>query len=198
MSASPVTVVAEIHGFSEPDAEPVPWSAGLEYVVTADTFWLSTVRPDGRPHVAPLTAVWHGDAIWFSTGPEERKAKNLARNSSCILTAGCSDLAEGALDVVLEGVAEQITNDAELRPVAEAHGRSTAGRPGITWSATAHSRIGVWRAARLCSGSGPSGAWGSARATPSARRLGGSSGECVREAAAAGAGGDRRAGRLRQ
>lgn len=114
-------VIAEIHGFSVPGAEPVPWSAGLEHVVTADTFWLSTVRPDGRPHVTPLTAVWHGDALWFSTGPEERKAQNLRRNPSCVLTAGCSDLAEGALDVVLEGVAEQITNDAELRPVAEAH-----------------------------------------------------------------------------
>jgi hypothetical protein len=38
-------------------------------------------------------------------------------------TAGCSHLAGGALDVVLEGVAEQVTDDAELRPVAEAHGR---------------------------------------------------------------------------
>jgi PPOX class probable F420-dependent enzyme len=123
MSTPPVKVIAEIHGFSEPVAKPIPWSVGLEYVVTAGTFWLSTVRPDGRPHVAPLTAVWHGDAIWFSTGPEERKAKNLRRNPSCILTAGCSDLAEGALDVVLEGSAEQVTNDAELRPIAEAHGR---------------------------------------------------------------------------
>jgi len=121
MSTSSVKVVAEIHGFSAPGAEPVPWSVGLDQVITADTFWLSTVRPDGRPHVTPLTAVWHSDAIWFSTGPQERKAKNLGQNPSCILTTGCSDLAEGALDVVLEGVAEQVTVDAELRPVAEAH-----------------------------------------------------------------------------
>jgi hypothetical protein len=56
MSTSPVQVIAEIRGFSDPGAEPVPWSAGLEHVVAADTFWLSTVRPDGRPHVAPLIA----------------------------------------------------------------------------------------------------------------------------------------------
>jgi hypothetical protein len=122
MSTPSVKVIAEIHGFSVPDAEPVPWSAGLEHVVTADTYWLSTVRPDGRPHVTPLIAVWHDDALWFSTGPEERKAKNLGRNPSCILTTGCSDLAEGALDVVIEGTAEQVTNDAELRPIAEAFG----------------------------------------------------------------------------
>jgi hypothetical protein len=123
MSESPVTVTAEIHGFSVPDAEPVPWSAGLERFMTADTFWLSTVRPDGRPHVTPLIAVWHRDAAWFTTGAEERKAKNLGRNPSCVLTTGRSDLADGALDVILEGVAERVTDDAELRPVAEAFAR---------------------------------------------------------------------------
>jgi hypothetical protein len=34
MSRSPVNVVAEIHGFSEPGAEPTAWLAGLEHVVT--------------------------------------------------------------------------------------------------------------------------------------------------------------------
>ncbi|HEY1515708.1 MAG TPA: pyridoxamine 5'-phosphate oxidase family protein [Solirubrobacteraceae bacterium] len=93
-------VAAEIHGFSEPDATPTPWAAGLEQLRAADTFWLSTVRPDGRPHVTPLTAVWHAGALWFATGPEERKARNLAENPSCVLTTGRSDLVEGAPDVV--------------------------------------------------------------------------------------------------
>ena len=47
---------AEIHGFSEPDATPTPWAEGLEVLRAADTYWLSTVRPDGRPHVTPLIA----------------------------------------------------------------------------------------------------------------------------------------------
>jgi hypothetical protein len=64
--------------------------------------------------------VWHGEAIWFATGPDERKAKNLAENSSCVLTTGRSDLVDGALDVVLEGKAEQVTVDAELEPIAAA------------------------------------------------------------------------------
>lgn len=113
-------VTAEIHGFSHPDATPTPWSVALEQLIDADTFWLSTVRPDGRPHVTPLIALWHGDAIWFTTGPDERKAKNLAENSSCVLTTGRSDLADGGLDIVLEGAAEQVTDAAELEPIAEA------------------------------------------------------------------------------
>ena len=116
----PDDVIAEIHGFSDPDATPTPWLAGLEQVIAADTFWLSTTRPDGRPHATPLIAVWHGEAIWFSTGPEERKAKNLAENPWCVITTGRSDLVAGALDVVLEGKAEQVTVDAELEPIAAA------------------------------------------------------------------------------
>lgn len=118
-------VIAEIHGFSEPNATPTSWTAGLEQLSTADTFWLSTVRPDGRPHVTPLIAVWHADALWFVTGPDERKAANLAANpmcalTMCALTTGRSDLAEGALDVVLEGQAEQVNDEAELELVATA------------------------------------------------------------------------------
>ena len=122
-------VTAEIHGFSEADATPTPWGVGLEQLRAADTFWLSTVRPDGRPHVTPLIAVWHAEALWFATGPEERKAKNLAENPSCVLTTGRSDLAEGALDVVLEGQAEQVSDDTELEPVATAFADKYAGGP---------------------------------------------------------------------
>jgi hypothetical protein len=127
MAADDVT--AEIHGFSEPDATPTPWAAGLEQLRAADTYWLSSVRPDGRPHVTPLIAVWHAGALWFATGSEERKARNLAENPSCVMTTGRSDLAEGALDVVLEGRAEEVTDDAELAPVATAFAGKYPGGP---------------------------------------------------------------------
>jgi len=113
-------VSTEIHGFSQPGAVPTPWPVAQEQITAAETFWISTVRPGGRPHVTPLIAVWHDDAIWFATGPDERKALNLARNLSVVLTTGQSDLVAGALDIVLEGVAEQVTDDAELEPVAAA------------------------------------------------------------------------------
>jgi hypothetical protein len=120
MEHVPADVTAEIHGYSHPDATPTPWEVGRAQVAGADTFWISTVRPDGRPHVTPLIAVWHDEAIWFTTGPEERKARNLSHNAACILTTGRSDLSDGGLDVVLEGAAEQVTDDADLQPVADA------------------------------------------------------------------------------
>lgn len=112
-------VSAEIHGFSQPGALPTPWEVGCAQLAAADTFWLSTVRPGGAPHVTPLIAVWEQDALWFATGEDEIKAHNLVRNPACVLTTGASDLADGALDIVLEGEAELVADGApELGAIA--------------------------------------------------------------------------------
>ena len=83
-------------------------------------YWISTVRPDGRPHVTPLLAVRLDGARYFCTGPVERKAKNLARNPHCILTTGCNAFGEG-LGLVVEGDAVRLTDGAGLRRVADAY-----------------------------------------------------------------------------
>ena len=83
----------------------------------AEIWWLSTVRPDGRPHVTPLLAVWLDGALHFCTGPDERKARNLAANPSCVLTTGRNDLHAGT-DLILEGEAARVTDDERLRAIA--------------------------------------------------------------------------------
>jgi pyridoxine/pyridoxamine 5'-phosphate oxidase len=106
--------------FSSPEASATDWTEGRERVEAAELFWLSTVRPDGRPHVTPLIAVWLDGAAYFCTGADERKAKNLAQNPHCILTTGCNQLHEG-LDVVIEGDAERVGDDTKLERVAAAY-----------------------------------------------------------------------------
>ena len=107
--------------FSSPDAEaPTPWSETEAALERAGVYWLSTVRPDGRPHVTPLIAVWAGDALYFCTGPEERKAKNLESNAACTLTTGDNRLDQG-MDVVLEGDAVGVKDDATLERIAAAY-----------------------------------------------------------------------------
>jgi pyridoxine/pyridoxamine 5'-phosphate oxidase len=106
--------------FSSPNATPTDWTDGRERIEEAELFWLSTVRPDGRPHVTPLISVWLDGAAYFCTGSSERKAKNLAQNPNCILTTGCNLLEEG-LDVVIEGEAERVTDDAKLTRIADAY-----------------------------------------------------------------------------
>ncbi len=107
--------------YSSQGAEATAWSAAVGGMSEAEIFWLATVRPDGRPHVTPLLAVWADDALHFTTGPGERKAKNLAANPHCALTtstAGGNDLHVG-LDVVVEGEVERVEDEATLRRLAE-------------------------------------------------------------------------------
>lgn len=116
-AASPTTELDT--RFSSPDAAARPWADATAQLATAQTSWLTTVRPDGRPHVTPLIAVWHEGAMYFCTGETERKARNIAHNAHCILTTGCNDFA--GLDVVVEGEAARVRDEALLRRVAEAY-----------------------------------------------------------------------------
>lgn len=104
--------------FSSANATARPWADALAILETAETFWLSTVRPDGRPHVATLLAVWLDGAMHICTGVTERKAKNLAGNPRVVLTTGCNT--QTGLDVVVEGKAVPLTDDATLQRLADA------------------------------------------------------------------------------
>lgn len=104
-------------GFSDPGARPTPWEDVAGVLESAELFWISTVRTDGRPHVTPLPAVWHDGTLYFCTGPAEQKAVNLRTNDHCALTTGANRWKAG-LDVVVEGRAERITDDALLRTLA--------------------------------------------------------------------------------
>jgi general stress protein 26 len=114
--------VAELHEqFSSKGATATSWAEARQHLEKAEVFWLSTVRPDGRPHVTPMVSVWLDGALYFSTGPTERKAQNLAQNSHCIITTGCNSLSEG-LDLVIEGDAAMVTDHATLERVADKFG----------------------------------------------------------------------------
>src|SRR4051794_4373756 len=111
--------VTELHSqYSSPGATPTAWADARSGLEQAEIFWLSTVRPDGRPHVTPLLAVWLDDALYFTTGPAERKAQNLAHNAHCVLTTGCNALGEG-LDLVVEGDAIRVSDEALLQRLAD-------------------------------------------------------------------------------
>ena len=104
--------------FSSPGATALPWTEAEDHLRKADIFWVSTVRPEGRPHVVPLIAVWLNGSLYFATGDGERKAKNLEKNNQVSITTGCNDLDEG-LDIVVEGRAMPVTDDAKLPRVVE-------------------------------------------------------------------------------
>jgi nitroimidazol reductase NimA-like FMN-containing flavoprotein (pyridoxamine 5'-phosphate oxidase superfamily) len=100
--------------FSSPDATPTPWVEATKEVEQAGICWLSTVRPDGRPHVTPLASIWLDGAFYFCTGSSERKTLNLLQNPHVVVTTG-SNAFENGLDVVIEGDAVRVTDEAKLQ-----------------------------------------------------------------------------------
>jgi len=105
--------------FSDPSATATPWPEARERLAAAPTCWLTTVRPDGRPHVTPIAAIWLDDALSFTTGITERKARNLEANTAVVVTTGTSGF-EG-LDVVVEGQAVRLVDPSRLRRLADAY-----------------------------------------------------------------------------
>jgi nitroimidazol reductase NimA-like FMN-containing flavoprotein (pyridoxamine 5'-phosphate oxidase superfamily) len=122
--------------FSSENATPTSWAEARDHVEQAEVYWLSTVRPEGRPHVTPLIAVWLDGALYFCTGERERKAKNLAHNSHCVITTGCNTLNEEGLDLVVEGDAVRVSDEARLQRVADAY----VAKYGQAWHFTVRDR----------------------------------------------------------
>jgi len=133
---TPVTTLDQ--EYSDPAAVATAWEETARVLETAELFWVSTVRADGRPHVTPVVAVWFAGAVWFSTGADEQKFANLAANPQVVLTTGCNRWDQG-LDVVVEGDAVRITDDTVLARTAAAFTSKWDGR----WQFTA--RDGCFR-----------------------------------------------------
>ena len=100
-----------------------PWSLAEERLRNPErprTYWLATVGSNGAPHVMPLIAVWLDDALYFLSGNDTQKGRNLAHEPRCVVATGSTTLP--SLDLILEGEAERITDEPTLRSVVEAYG----------------------------------------------------------------------------
>lgn len=113
--------------FSDPDTEPTSWHDTVVALESAQLAWITTVRSDGRPHVTPLVAIWHDDAFYFATGPDEQKSVNLRHGTAVALTTGSNDWDRG-LDVVVEGHARRVTDRSLLEQLAAEWARKWDGR----------------------------------------------------------------------
>jgi hypothetical protein len=89
------------------------------------TYWLSTVRPDGRPHAVPVWGVLLVDRMHFGGGRATRKARNLAENPSVVLhTESADDV------VILEGTAAEVTDRDRQGAIDDAYGAKYGIRHG--------------------------------------------------------------------
>ena len=70
---------------------------------TEPIIWLSTVRPDGRPHLVPVWYLWDRQTILFFSQPRAQKVRNLLHRNQVVLALNADD--EGEDVVIVEGEA---------------------------------------------------------------------------------------------
>ena len=101
--------------------DSIPWSTATEALEATDaqkeTPFLATTRPDGRPHVAGIGALWIDGKFYFVSGAKTRKSQNLAENPNCAISVSLKEI-----DLVVEGTASKVTHDETLHHVAERYG----------------------------------------------------------------------------
>ena len=145
MDTEPTTVAAtRIQGFLE--REPV--------------VWLSTVRPDGAPHLVPIWFWWDGEALLVFSKPGAQKVRNLRAHPSVMLALGD---AEDDFDVGLMRGRAEILDQPTRDVMPAAHLAKYAGRMATMGSAPRSTR----RPTPRSSGSSPTS---SCRGTAGPRR----------------------------
>jgi general stress protein 26 len=126
-SSMPMIDTALDPRFSASSAPPTPWEQTRKILEDAEVSWISTVRDDGRPHVTPLVTVWLDGALYFTSGPDEQKVRNLDSNPAVVITTGTSRWDDGT-DVTVEGLAHRVVDGELLERLASAWRRRWDGR----------------------------------------------------------------------
>ena len=117
---NPSRMTSPGYGFENSTSRPgarFPWSRVEEALAGARNYWIATVTPEGRPHAAPVWAIWLNSRVYFSTGKESRKGRNLASNPHATVHVETPD---GSV-VIVEGRAEELSDEAKLKPVWNAY-----------------------------------------------------------------------------
>jgi PPOX class probable F420-dependent enzyme len=79
---------------------------------------VATVGRRGMPHLVPVCHVLHGGKIYFASGDDGRKVKNLMENPRVTVTIDCySDAWAGLRGVMLQGTAKLIEGGPRFRRI---------------------------------------------------------------------------------
>ena len=81
------------------------WAWAIERLEQAPVYWVSTTRPDGRPHAMPTWGAWVDGAFWMEGGDRTRRMRNLSLNPNAVV-----HVERGDDVVIVEGVGEKIVD----------------------------------------------------------------------------------------
>jgi hypothetical protein len=114
------TTRPDIPGYGLPKSKKglLAWKWADDRLSKSRQYWIATTRPDRRPHVMVVWALWLDGFLYFSTGSKSRKARNLSKNQHCTM---CTERADEA--VIVEGVVETEKNVERIREFIRLYGK---------------------------------------------------------------------------
>ena len=79
---------ADIKNLDRYGNAPLPWSRPRDLLAGSVpgpevAMFLSTTRPDGRPHTAGIGALWHDGDLYFTSNPDTRKSRDAVQRPEC-------------------------------------------------------------------------------------------------------------------
>lgn len=102
------------YGIPESKDEMLTWEFVADAMSTDRFFWVTTIRPDGKPHARPTWGVWVDGTFYCGGGEQTRWVRNLSTNPNIVVHR------EDAKEVVIiEGTAERIDNETADAPLIE-------------------------------------------------------------------------------
>lgn len=85
--SDPVAERPHAPGYEVPESPDglLPFSWARERLANAITWWVATVRPDGRPHAMPVWGAWADDRAYILGQRTARWARNLLANPNVVI-----------------------------------------------------------------------------------------------------------------
>ena len=94
----------------------IPWNKIENWLRASRSIWISTTRPDGRPHTVPVWFIWDDHHLYFISARNLQKSRNLAHQAWTVVHLG-----DGDDVVILEGAAQIVNNREELERIDAAY-----------------------------------------------------------------------------
>jgi PPOX class probable F420-dependent enzyme len=105
------------YGISAGEEGMLDWAWAEERLVAGRNYWITTTRPDGRPHAVPVWGVWLDGALVFGTNPDSVKGRNIARDPRVV-----AHLESGDEVVILEGTITMLGDRKRLDELERVYG----------------------------------------------------------------------------
>ncbi len=131
------------YGIAEDEAGMLEWNEVTATLSAAPIFWVSTVTPDGGPHLIPIWGAFTDDIAYIEGGKMTRWARNLDGGDGRIHIS----VDHGGMQVMVRGTAAGTEVDAGLQSaIADEYEAKYPYRPaGNEFWAVAPNAVLAWR-----------------------------------------------------